>query len=347
MPPAAARLLRSFFALAVTAMLLTVPVRPVAVAQTADDVRQAAEERDTARQRAADAAGDEAATVAALLDAAAAYDEVTAELSGMIRTAANLAEATVTVEAEVRSLRAAARDLVTAAYISGDDDLSLLFSADSLLDALVARDVIDRAAGRHLVLFEELEASREDLAIRRADLETAAIGTSLLRREADVLADRLAALAGAAAGALREATADAAIASRQYELTAAAYEALVNSIGPATARWRGLVERSFPEDLVWEALAVMQCESNGVPDAVNATSSATGLFQFLPGTWAYASVAAGYEGADARDPDANVAAAAWLVSHSGLIDHPLGPWGPWECRPGGAFLAWPPAISDR
>jgi hypothetical protein len=86
----------------------------------------------------------------------------------------------------------------------------------------------------------------------------------------------------------------------------------------------------------------MQCESGGVPDAVNPLSAATGLFQFLPGTWAYASIAAGFGGADAREPEANVAAAAWLVSHSDLIGNTLGPWGPWECRPGGGILAWPP-----
>ncbi|NNF65685.1 MAG: transglycosylase SLT domain-containing protein [Acidimicrobiia bacterium] len=77
----------------------------------------------------------------------------------------------------------------------------------------------------------------------------------------------------------------------------------------------------------------MTCESRGNPDAVNQSSQATGLFQFLPSTWAYSSVAAGFGGYPATHPEANVASAAWLLEHSILIEHRLGPWGPWECNP--------------
>ncbi|NIR38564.1 MAG: transglycosylase SLT domain-containing protein, partial [Actinobacteria bacterium] len=67
---------------------------------------------------------------------------------------------------------------------------------------------------------------------------------------------------------------------------------------PAVEQWRGLVETYWPAELVEEALSVIHCESRGNPLAVNSTSSASGLFQFLPSTWATASPRAGWDGAD-------------------------------------------------
>lgn len=97
-------------------------------------------------------------------------------------------------------------------------------------------------------------------------------------------------------------------------------------------KWRGLVERWFPERLVEEAMKIMACESGGNPEAVNPTSDATGLFQFLATTWEWVSKEAGVEGADRKNPVANVKAAAWLVSYSERTNHPQGRWGHWECR---------------
>ena len=97
--------------------------------------------------------------------------------------------------------------------------------------------------------------------------------------------------------------------------------------------WRSLVQQRFPEDLVEQALRVMRCESGGNPDVVHPESNATGLFQFLAGTWAFASVNAGFSGASRFDAEANVAAAAWLVGYSIRTGHPGGPWGHWVCQP--------------
>ena len=97
--------------------------------------------------------------------------------------------------------------------------------------------------------------------------------------------------------------------------------------------WRPLVERYFPESLVEQALGVMACESSGNPDAVHPESDATGLFQFLAGTWAFSSIRAGFPGASRFDAEANVAAAAWLVDYSIRTGHPGGVWGHWVCQP--------------
>ncbi len=66
-------------------------------------------------------------------------------------------------------------------------------------------------------------------------------------------------------------------------------------------------------------LAVAQCESGLNPGAYNASSGASGLFQFLPGTWATTP----YAGSSVFDPWANANAAAWMWS--------VGRRGEWVC----------------
>jgi hypothetical protein len=101
-------------------------------------------------------------------------------------------------------------------------------------------------------------------------------------------------------------------------------------IRPGVEQWRPLVSRHFRADLVEDALRIMQCESLGDPNAVNPYSGASGLYQFLPGTWAVASVGAGYEAASVFDPEANIAAAAWLAGY--YEARGSSPWAPWYCR---------------
>ena len=95
--------------------------------------------------------------------------------------------------------------------------------------------------------------------------------------------------------------------------------------------WRPLVEQYFSGAQVESALSVIECESNGDPLAVNAISGASGLFQFIPGTWAWASSLAAWDGADALVPEPNVAVAGWLVQDS--LDRGADPWLHWTCKP--------------
>ena len=67
------------------------------------------------------------------------------------------------------------------------------------------------------------------------------------------------------------------------------------------------------------ALRVAACESGDNPNAVNASSGAAGLFQFLRSTWARTPYAA----SSPFDPVANARAAAWLYVHGGP--------GNWQC----------------
>ncbi len=97
--------------------------------------------------------------------------------------------------------------------------------------------------------------------------------------------------------------------------------------------WRDLVAQYFDPERVDEALAVIHCESRGDPTAVNPISNASGLFQFVPNTWGWASAEAGWAQASVFDPEANVATAAWLVQVSIETNHPGGAWGHWSCQP--------------
>lgn len=94
--------------------------------------------------------------------------------------------------------------------------------------------------------------------------------------------------------------------------------------------WRPLIDRHFAPDLVLDAFVIIQCESLGDPEAVNPYSGAAGLFQFIPGTWAVASVRAGVDGRSVFDPEANVIAASWLAEY--YRARTGDPWRPWSCR---------------
>src|SRR5690348_12876660 len=69
-------------------------------------------------------------------------------------------------------------------------------------------------------------------------------------------------------------------------------------LGPAAVQW---------------AFNVAYCESRYHPNSVNSSSGASGLFQFLPSTWAFTPYAA----YSPFDPKYNALAAAWLYQRDG------------------------------
>jgi hypothetical protein len=68
------------------------------------------------------------------------------------------------------------------------------------------------------------------------------------------------------------------------------------------------------------AINVAYCESRYHPNSVNTDSGASGLFQFMPGTWS----GTPWASQSPFDPVANSQAAAWLYSHYGP--------GRWTCQ---------------
>ena len=99
---------------------------------------------------------------------------------------------------------------------------------------------------------------------------------------------------------------------------------------PAVEQWRSLLEQYFPTSRVEEALRIIDCESNGDPNAYNPYSDASGLFQFLPSTWATTAGPAGFPGASPFDPVANIGSAAYLGNHYEELG--LYFWAPWNCK---------------
>lgn len=103
-------------------------------------------------------------------------------------------------------------------------------------------------------------------------------------------------------------------------------------IPPPGLHWVGkLIKHDFRPTLGRKAyhmaMCVAQRESNFDPNAYNPKSGASGVFQFIPNTWAWASVEAGYGGASPFDAYANVGTAEWVVANYG--------WSPWggTCTP--------------
>lgn len=86
-------------------------------------------------------------------------------------------------------------------------------------------------------------------------------------------------------------------------------------ITAAAARWG-----ADPNQL----LRVAYCESHYNSNAYNASSGASGLFQFLASTWAANSVRAGYGGASVFDPVANANTAAMMFANQQA--------GQWACK---------------
>lgn len=99
---------------------------------------------------------------------------------------------------------------------------------------------------------------------------------------------------------------------------------------PAVEQWRSTVASYFPAGRVDEALRIIQCESLGDSDAYNPYSGASGLFQFLPSTWASTAPKAGFPDSSPFDPSANIGAAAWLAGRYQALGQ--GFWAPWSCR---------------
>jgi soluble lytic murein transglycosylase-like protein len=73
-----------------------------------------------------------------------------------------------------------------------------------------------------------------------------------------------------------------------------------------------------------QLIRVAYCESRFNPGAYNASSGASGLFQFMPATWAANSVRAGFGGASVWDPVASANVAAYMFRS--------GQSGQWVCK---------------
>ncbi|MFI5284460.1 MAG: transglycosylase SLT domain-containing protein [Candidatus Dormibacterales bacterium] len=103
----------------------------------------------------------------------------------------------------------------------------------------------------------------------------------------------------------------------------AAHIAALNNHPPPPANIGKIITDAFGSlgqaAVVW-AMRIAYCESRYHPNSVNSTSGATGLFQFMAGTWG----GTPWASKSRFDPVANAQAAAWLYSRYGP--------GRWSCK---------------
>jgi hypothetical protein len=208
---------------------------------------------------------------------------------------------------------------------------------DAAVQARLEHRVLQAQAARNAALLPEGEVVALDLVDLGVWLVTAAatLGISLSEIEAETLLSTAATDQGGEA-AVQQAMLDEARRRLMEVATVTEDFARAPTVAPSRSvegaeKWRDLVARYFPPNVVDEAVSVMQCESEGDPTARNRRSGATGLFQFLRGTWQFAAEAAGVGHLPPTDPEANVAAAAWLVSDT--EERGIRRWAHWTCRP--------------
>jgi len=337
-------------AVAAVVLFASLPGGGVALAQTKSEVDEARQEANRAKSALTDAqqAANQASLVrsgieADLLSRLDAVERTSADLDTVSSKVIELRGQIEDAEVLVRSLRTTANERAVEAYMSAwSTDIGLVVLSADLTQALVLEDVAETVREDDLARINELAVQRRVLSELRSDQESEQQRLQRiqddLNSQVDVLeqmfmqADvevRAAFLAvDEADRQYRAARNDAAVAQKAYDEAQRRLR-----IGRGVERWRPLVQKYFPPELVDQALAVMYCESGGNPDATNSRSSAAGLFQFLRGTWAIASVRAGFGGYSRFDPEANIASAAWLVNYSIRTQHPAGAWGHWSCKP--------------
>ena len=264
------------------------------------------------------------------------YRKVNADLEQLGLQLANVHSDMNLTRGEIITLDKETQERAVEAYIRGvAAPGNSMFLSGSFESISVATEGIRRASDQDELLFQKLEDRRAALADLTLELESVV----------EDMADRDEELAVKTAE-LEElfAMADQRVANAYRNLQAAdaAYLAAQTELEKEQAKrrwtgnveqWRPLVEKYFPPERVDEAMRVMWCESGGNPEAKNPASTATGLFQFLDGTWAWMSVMSGWDGYSRLDPEANVAVAAYLVDYSIRTNHPYGTWGHWECQP--------------
>jgi len=348
-----------------TAGLLVIALVPIARAQSVDEARNA---RDSADRLVSAAVANRDAIELELLEAMERYQDLSLQLAEVSSDLESLGERIVRTGFELQMANDVASERAVAAYMQAVAlPSAVVFGTSNLESAMVAQRSFALLSGEDNRQINTLAITERDLRSLEDRYRIELSQVQALQLEVDAQADHLEDLfiaadqevavaigsARAADFAYREALDEAARAravaaereKRQQSSTTTTTKAPSNgnvttttsggggsrTFPPTVERWRSLVAQYFPAAMVDDALAVVDCESRGNPDAYNPYSGASGLFQFIPGTWAVASVKAGFSGASAFEPEPNVASAWWLVSYYQSRGKPS--WAAWSCQP--------------
>ena len=353
---------------ALSALVYLVALLPL-VSHGQTSLTDAAERQDQAYQLLGTAQSDRAQVEARLLVALEEYQRITAELAAKSASVDRLGDLVGMTEIELARVSAQLDQRAVDAYMNALTlPAGVVLQSADLAQAMARQPIIELLEGDDSDQTLRLTVNRQSFDLLRVRIASEAAEAASLQVQAERAADELEALFAQADERVALAIADARGADRAYlaaldqveqaQAAAAAQEVEAArgtttttipgattpttslppppSIGerplkPAVERWRGQVATYFPSEWVEPALRIMQCESLGDPEAYNPYSGASGLFQFLPGTWAVISPKAGFSGASAFEAEANIATAAWLAKYYQGLGR--SPWTPWYCTP--------------
>lgn len=230
-----------------------------------------------------------------------------AQITDLNSRMAALEKSMVDTQQRVQRERAQVKRLARALYAQPDSLVGALFESASITDALTRIGDLNSAGDRAAATKHALDEDLSRLSFQRTQLQSDRDRQQQLKKQ---LEDQFAQLVTQALSskAASPSPTPAPAPSMPPGSTSAIQQIILDAFAPlgsAAQQW---------------ALRVAKCESNYNPFAVNRSSGASGLFQFLPSTWALTPQHA----QSVFDPVANAQAAAWLYQRSGP--------GQWSCK---------------
>ena len=192
--------------------------------------------------------------------------------------------------------RAQIRRLARVLYAQPDSLAAALFQSATVAEALTRIGDLTSAGDRAAATKHALDQDLARFSLQKAQLQSDRDRQEQLKKQLEGQFSQLVSQALAS-----HATVAAAAPTIVPGSTSAIQQIILDAFAPLGAAAQ-----------TW-ALRVAKCESNYNPYAVNSYSGASGLFQFLPSTWA----ATPQHAQSVFDPLANSQAAAWLYQRSG------------------------------
>jgi soluble lytic murein transglycosylase-like protein len=217
---------------------------------------------------------------------------------------ATLEQSVTDTQARIGRERVQVKRLARALYAQPDSLLALVFQSASLTDAVTRIGDMTSAGDRAAATKRALDQDMTRLTQQRVQLQSDHDQTVQLQKQLTLQFDKLVTQVAAMQSP--------APAQPPLSLPAGSVSAIQQIILDAFAPLGAAAQ-------TW-GLKIARCESNYNPYAVNRSSNASGLFQFLPSTWAFTPQHA----QSVFDPVANATAAAWLYHRSGP--------GQWQCK---------------
>jgi soluble lytic murein transglycosylase-like protein len=195
--------------------------------------------------------------------------------------------------------RAQVRLLARALYAQPDSFVGMIFESASVTEAVTRIADLTSAGDRAAATKRQLDKDLVQLTQQRTQLQSDRDRTQQLQKQLEAQFSKL--VAQVVAARLQSPAPSQTPLSLDPGSVGAIQQIILDAFAPL-----GAAAQSW-------ALRVAKCESNYNPYAVNRSSGASGLFQFLPSTWA----GSPYHAQSVFDPTANAKAAAWLYQRSG------------------------------